>query len=59
MQTLETGKTIAADMLRIAADTQRLGFGETAEAMRYLAELYAELGHEHRSAIAPALTGRA
>ena len=58
MQTLETGKTIAADMLRIAADTQRLGFGETAEAMRYLAELYAELDEQPRSAIAAARTGR-
>jgi len=59
MQTLETGKTIAADMMRIADVTQRLGFGETAEAMRYLAELYAELDHEHRSAMAAVRPGHA
>lgn len=59
MQTRETTTSIAADMQRIAADTQRLGFGETAKAMRHLAELYAELGDVRGPATAEALTGRA
>ena len=59
MQLRETNTSIAADMLRIAADTQRLGFGETAAAMRHLAELYAELEDDRCPAAAEAHRGRA